>query len=253
MRASTPPCVRGDTAARGYLGRVAIRGILFDFDGTVGDSWGGYDRQREAISDVIRRRAPHVDIEDFERRYISNGDQHYAVMLRENHAYDEFRRRRLAEALEPWHVLDDELFEEYLVAHNEAIDTLPPFADSVETIRSLRAWGIRVGVLTNGPSALQRRKLRASGLIDEFDAIAISGELGVHKPDPRAFQLALELLGTRPEETAMVGDDLENDIAGALGAGFGAVVWVERRPGEAPDGVYLVRQIAEVPQILGLT
>jgi putative hydrolase of the HAD superfamily len=231
---------------------MAIRGILFDFDGTVGDSWGGFARQREAITDVIARNVPGLDVEAFERRYIEIGDHHYTVMLREDHTYDEFRRRRLADALQPWHELDDELFTEYASVHDAAIDTLTAFPDALATVRSLRARGIRVGVLTNGPSALQRRKLRASGLLDEFDAVAISGELGVHKPDPRAFELALELLGTAPEETAMVGDDLENDIAGALAAGFAAAVWVERQPGELPDGAYLVRQIAEVPKILGL-
>lgn len=231
---------------------MPLRGILFDFDGTVGDSWGGYERQREAISDVIARNIPGLDVDAFERRYLEVGDHHYTVMLRERHTYDEFRRRRLADALEPWRELDDALFTEYAGVHDAAIDTLAAFPDALATIRSLRARGIRVGVLTNGPSDLQRRKLRASGLLDEFDAVAISGELGAHKPDPRAFELALELLGTEAGETAMVGDDLENDVAGALAAGFAAVVWVERRPGELPDGAYLVRQVAEVPKILGL-
>lgn len=231
---------------------MPIRGILFDFDGTVGDSWGGYERQREAIQTALARRVPDLDLDAFEARYVELGEHHYEVMLREGHGYDEFRRRRLGEALKPWHELDDELFVEYLELHNEAIDGLTAFPDALGTIRSLRAQGIRVGVLTNGPSELQRRKLRASGLLDEFDAVAISGELGAHKPDRRAFELALELLGTRAEETAMVGDDLVNDVGGALAAGFGAVVWVERRPGELPDGAYLARQVAEVPQILGL-
>jgi putative hydrolase of the HAD superfamily len=231
---------------------VRLRGILFDFDGTVGDSWGGYERQRQAINDVIARRVPGIDVDAFAQRYLDIGDHHYTVMLRESHTFDEFRRRRLADALQPWRELDDELFTEYAGVHDAAIDTLDAFPDALATIRSLRARGIRVGVLTNGPSDLQRRKLRASGLLDEFDAVAISGELGVHKPDPRAFARALDLLGTRPDETAMVGDGLENDIAGALAAGFAAAVWVERQPGELPDGAYLVQQIAEVPRILGL-
>ena len=232
---------------------MPIRGILFDFDGTVGDSWGGYDRQREAIHTALARRVPGLDLAEFESRYVGLGDHHYEVMLREGHDYDEFRRRRLREALAPWRELDDALFEEYVELHHEAIDGLPAYPDALETIRSLRSQGIRVGVLTNGPSELQRRKLRASGLLEELDAVAISGEIGAHKPDARAFERALELLGTRAEETAMVGDDLVNDVGGALAAGFAAVVWVERRPGEPPEGAYLVRQVAEVPKILGLT
>ena len=231
---------------------MPIRGILFDFDGTVGDSWGGYDKQREALIEAVARHVPDLDLAAFEERYLELGDHHYTLMLREGHDYDEFRRRRLLDALEPWHELDDELFADYLALHNQAIDGIDAFPDALETIRGLRAQGIKVGVLTNGPGDLQRRKLRASGLLEEFDAVAITGELGVHKPDPRAFELALELLGTRADETAMVGDDLVNDIGGALAAGFAAVVWVERFPGELPDGAYLVQQVAEVPRILGL-
>jgi putative hydrolase of the HAD superfamily len=231
---------------------MTIRGILFDFDGTLGDSWGAHDRQWAAIAEVIRGRVPDLDLDEFGRRYLDLGDRHYAVMLRENHDYDTFRRRRLADALQPWQELDDTLFAEYVDAHNRALDTIEAFPDAVQTLRALRAHGIRVGVLTNGPSELQRRKLRRAGLEDEFDAVAISQEIGAAKPDRAAFDAALDLLGTAPEETAMVGDDLENDIAGALAAGFGAVVWVERRGGELPDGAYLVQQIAEVPRILGL-
>jgi putative hydrolase of the HAD superfamily len=108
-------------------------------------------------------------------------------------------------------------------------------------------------VLTNGPSGFQRRKLEASGLGPELDAIAISGELGVAKPDPEAFERALELLGTKAEETAMVGDSLENDVLGALGAGLAEVVWMPgRRQGDLPDGAHLARELVEVPRLLGL-
>ena len=50
----------------------------------------------------------------------------------------------------------------------------------------------------------------------------------------------------------MVGDDIEKDVAGALAAGLAAAVWVERRPGELPEGAHLARELAEVPHLLGL-
>jgi putative hydrolase of the HAD superfamily len=110
-----------------------------------------------------------------------------------------------------------------------------------------------VGVLTNGPSEFQRRKLETSGLGPELDAIAISGELGVAKPDREAFERALALLGTSAEETAMVGDSLENDVAGALEAGFAATVWMPgRRQGDLPAGAHLARELVEVPRLLGV-
>jgi FMN phosphatase YigB (HAD superfamily) len=49
-----------------------------------------------------------------------------------------------------------------------------------------------------------------------FTAIVISGEVGIRKPDPRIFHLALQRTGLQPEEVVYVGDT-EEDIAGALG------------------------------------
>ena len=60
------------------------------------------------------------------------------------------------------------------------------------------------------------------------------------------------LLGCEPGEVAMVGDHVANDVAGALAAGLGAAVWVERYPGELPEGAHLVSELAEVPRLLGL-
>jgi putative hydrolase of the HAD superfamily len=52
------------------------------------------------------------------------------------------------------------------------------------TIEAARSAGLRVGILTNGPSAWQRRKLELTGIGDAVDAVAISAELGAAKPDP---------------------------------------------------------------------
>ena len=45
----------------------------------------------------------------------------------------------------------------------------------------------------------------------------------------------------------MVGDHVVNDVAGALAAGLAAAVWVERRPGDLPEGAHLAQELAEVP------
>ena len=75
-------------------------------------------------------------------------------------------------------------------------------------------------MLTNGPSEIQRRKLRATGVDELVDAICISEELGVAKPDVRAFDHAAAAVGVAPADAAMVGDSLPNDVLGALAAGL---------------------------------
>lgn len=79
----------------------------------------------------------------------------------------------------------------------------------------------RLGVLTNGVTAVQRRKLEASGLFDRFDAYLPSYEVEAHKPDPAIFEAARERLAA--EEYVYVGDSLEHDVRPAREAGFLAV------------------------------
>lgn len=74
----------------------------------------------------------------------------------------------------------------------------------------------------------QREKLNALGIDEWFDAVVISGEIGVAKPDAAAFRLALDQLVVEPESVWHVGDDLKTDVAGARAAGITAV-WLNRR------------------------
>jgi putative hydrolase of the HAD superfamily len=207
----------------------------------------------EGVADVIAELVPGVDRAELRRRYLAALDVHFPRYAAGEVDFTTFRRRRLADALEPWGEVTDELFERYAAEKVRIASELRPFPEAVAVLRMLRARGMRVGVLTNGLGWAQRRKLAASGLGPELDAIAISEELGVAKPAREAFERALALLGTRAEETAMVGDSLRNDVLGALEAGLAAAVWMPgARQGELPEGAYLARKIAEVPQVLGL-
>jgi putative hydrolase of the HAD superfamily len=230
-----------------------LRGVLFDLDDTLADSAAADLRVWQDIVELIAERFPDVDRDQLRERYDAAVEGRYADFLVGKTDFVTFRRSRLGDALEPWGKVDDALFEAYMREKARIPDEVTPFPDAVAVLRALRAEGIRVGVLTNGPSDTQRRKLEVSGLEPELDAIAISGEIGVPKPDPEAFRKALALLHTRAEETAMVGDSLENDVLGALGAGLAAVVWMPRaHDGDLPPGAHLAREIAEVPRLLGL-
>lgn len=230
-----------------------LRGVLFDLDDTLAASAEAEERVWHDVADVIASRLPGIDRDELRGRYLEALHRHYPDLAAGRTDALTFRRVRLAEALEPWGALDDDLFEAYLAEKRRIPEEVEPFPEAIATVRALRGRGIRVGVLTNGPSDLQRRKLEVSGIGAELDAIAISEELGVAKPDGEAFRKALDLLGTRAEETAMVGDSLENDVLGALEAGLAAVVWLPgQREGELPPGAHLARKIIQVPGLLGL-
>ena len=84
-----------------------------------------------------------------------------------------------------------------------------PAPGAERLLRRLKARGLKVGVLSNTLPSL-RESLAHHGLARYVDGFFASCSLGVAKPDPRAFLLALEGLGLAPEETLYLDDDPEN-------------------------------------------
>ncbi len=87
---------------------------------------------------------------------------------------------------------------------------------------------VPLALITNGASDTQREKLRALDLERWFDVVVISGEVGVRKPDPSAFGIAVEKLEVERANAWHVGDSLRTDVGGARAAGI-AAVWLNRR------------------------
>jgi HAD superfamily hydrolase (TIGR01549 family) len=116
------------------------------------------------------------------------------------------------------------------------------YPDALGAIGALREAGYRLAVLANQP-AERTAELRALGIAPEV--MAMSDELGLHKPDPRFFRRALELMGEpEPSSVAYVGDRVDNDVLPAADAGM-RPVWLRRGPWsvvvrDAPEQAALV-------------
>jgi putative hydrolase of the HAD superfamily len=105
-------------------------------------------------------------------------------------------------------------------AYRELIaEALTPVAGVERLFDDLRG-SYRVGLLTNGPVVAQHDKLRNLDWVGAFDVELVTGSLAAGKPDPRAFEALLAELGTAPDDTVYVGDDIHADIAGAAGVGI---------------------------------
>jgi REG-2-like HAD superfamily hydrolase len=101
-----------------------------------------------------------------------------------------------------------------------------------DLVRRLRGRGIRVVLLSNSDIRL-RRVLREKGLIDLFDEVFISAEIGFEKPDIRLFRTVEERLQERKEALLHVGDSVYHDLEGARNAGWQALHLAgEFRPSE---------------------
>lgn len=82
-------------------------------------------------------------------------------------------------------------------------------------------------LITNGEHGKQWGKIRKMDVDSRLNHILVSEDLGIRKPDPRIFERALELTGSQPSESVMIGDSLHADIAGAGPIGIGTI-WINQ-------------------------
>ena len=88
------------------------------------------------------------------------------------------------------------------------------------TLAELMRMGIRMVVVSDAPKLAVWLRIVDLGLHNYFDHVVTADDAGAKKPHPKPFRLALEALGSDPEETLMVGDWAERDIAGAKSLGI---------------------------------
>ncbi|MGH9152625.1 MAG: HAD family hydrolase [Acidimicrobiales bacterium] len=133
-------------------------------------------------------------------------------------------------------------------------------ADGVgECLRSLRAQGLALGIVCDiglTPSPTLLGLLDRWGLLELFDGWAFSDEVGIYKPDPGIFLVALEQLGAKPDQAAHVGDRFRTDVAGARDLGMVSVrytgVYDDPESGHA-EADLVVAHLSELPAALGVT
>lgn len=99
--------------------------------------------------------------------------------------------------------------------HDTKFREIAPFEDVVPLLQDLKAADVRVGIITHGLTVKQAEKLLRLGLVPHLDtdAIYISEQVGISKPNPKLYQHALEDQGLKPERVLYVGDNPAHDIA----------------------------------------
>jgi putative hydrolase of the HAD superfamily len=115
-----------------------------------------------------------------------------------------------------------ELSDEFRSVLGE-VESWVPYPDAVPTLEAARNRDFKLGLISNA-TELARRVLRNLDMERFFDFVVISEEVGVRKPDPRIFQMALKMANTRPERSLFLGDKPATDAMGATRAGMMAVL-----------------------------
>ena len=235
---------------------MAVRAVLVDIDDTLVDTRRAF---RAAIAHVVREWLPHLDADDREaalQHWVHDPSGHFRAYTRGEVDFRTQRRRRAAElhAMFGGALLDPAGCERWDAGYEGAFRAAwHACPDAAGFLDALGKAGLPVGAVTNMLSDYQRDKLAALGLLARVPVVVGVEAVGVGKPAARVFHHACALLRVRPGEVAYVGDELDVDARAARDAGL-LGVWLDRHgTGWVPDDVPVVRSLAEVPALLGLT
>ncbi len=143
-----------------------------------------------------------------------------------------------------------------ILASQFATDAWELYADVEPMLREVRELGAQVGIVSDWGSNL-RGIVQHLGLDRYVDFVLPSGAVGLAKPNPAFFRMALERAGVPAAEALMVGDSYRADVRGAWSAGMDAV-WLDRADGiritpddePPPADVRVVATLAELPDIV---
>lgn len=201
------------------------RAILFDLDDTL------FDHRRAsaiALGAMHAAHAPDLPFDTFSLKHAEVLEAFHARFLAGEFTLHEARVARMQKLFSafdrdidaPTAECAARLYRDQHQSNRRLV------AGAFELLAALRGH-TRLGIVTNNSTAEQIEKLNALNIADFFDAVVISEDVGVTKPDPKIFTIALERIGASARDTVFVGDNWANDIVGAVNVGM-AAVWLDR-------------------------
>lgn len=203
--------------------------VFFDLDRTLMDFENAEDMGIKAIFEIYKSELK-MDYETFRSTWKVVAQKTFDEYSAGKLTFDQQRRLRVVRMFEENLIkLDEEeaakRFDLYWNIYAQGVENFP---DTLSILENLKAKNVQIGLISNGDSKNQRWKLDKGKIVQFFDPIIISDEIGVSKPSLRVFEIALEKAGTSKEECWYVGDSLVHDIEPALKFGLN-VIYLNRK------------------------
>ncbi len=221
---------------------ASIRAVLLDMDDTLCDSEGLTPIRLQAVQEALADSVEPALL---------------ARVMEEALSWDSVgvpgrflnRMSRIAEQLE----LDEEGTQFMRSVYNGILmDNLRLYDGVEDTLRWLRDR-FSLGLVTNGPSDLQRGKIDVLEIGPYFKSIAIGGEVGAYKPEPKIFEQCMTELDVTADECIYVGDRTEADVVGARNMGIVAIRIRKSYPfpmDDEPAPDYFLDSVNELPALM---
>ncbi len=193
------------------MSELMIKGVVFDLDNTLLD----FMKMKEfAVKAAIKGMIEAGLKVNEDKSYIEINSIYEEFGWENQKVFDVFLEKTIG------HV-DNKFLAAGIVAYRRAREAnLMAYPNVNKTLLALSKLGIKLGVVSDAPSREAWMRIYYLNLYHYFDVVITYDDSGERKPSPKPFQLALDGMGLRPEETIMIGDWPERDVVGAQQIGM---------------------------------
>lgn len=204
---------------------IKYRHLFFDLDHTL---WDFEENARITLLELYHQlQLEEKGVNDFDlfhKNYLAHNEKLWERYRNGFIKQEELRVKRMWLSLLDFKIADELLARDLSVRFLDSLPTrtiLFPYA--LEILQYLTNRNYQLHLITNGFEKTQHSKLKYSGLDKYFKEVITSEASSSLKPNREIFEFAFERTGAKPAESIMLGDSLEVDIIGAMGAGIDQV------------------------------
>lgn len=216
------------------------KAILFDLDDTIlastilaGQIWCTVSKEFADRLKQYDSKQLFTAIEIERTLYWSNPDRHRKGRLNPSESAKEVALWALSRLGVDDTVIASEMGEAYQAGRDKQIHLFP---GAIDLLSILLERGVKLALITNGNGPLQWSKITKFGLESFFDCIVIEDQFGFGKPDQRVYRHAMGHLGSSPQDTWMIGDNLEWEVVVPKQLGIKGI-WVDNRGDGLPENM----------------
>lgn len=202
--------------------------LCFDLDNTLWDDDASLQACVLQVCEGLVAHLPPFDAPTLTRDYIRRSDEYWMSKRWDIELLPDARLQLWTETLAQYGCDDPQIVRQTRDAYTQYRgEHAVCYEETQEVIAGLHSR-YRLAAITNGHGEVQRARLEQAGLARFFDAVVSATDIEAVKPSAAMFQHTLALVEARPTDAWHIGDSLNSDIAGALNAGLGGAIWLNR-------------------------
>ena len=227
------------------------KNLFIDLDDTIYDFSGASRESFRETYDLLHYERYFDSFEHYLSLYEPYNLELWRIYGEGKITKEELNRRRYSHPLECVGVNDQQLADTFC---REALGRIPTkgplMPGALELLEYLRPK-YNMYILSNGFKELQSRKMRTAGIDGYFDALILSEDIGVNKPNRELYEYALAKTGSKLSESLMIGDMFDTDIVGAANIGMDQMYYnPKEKKGHAFTPTYEVTHLLQIKEIL---